>query len=70
MILKNLSVQLKIQVKPGSPRMELNSDLKEKIMAAMAKLYEAKPEALDLCRFYADPGERSVTCNTHTYTEC
>jgi hypothetical protein len=57
-----------IKVKPGLPYVEQNSAVKEKIKAAVAKRYEAKPEALDLSGLYTDPGERMVMCNTHTHT--
>jgi hypothetical protein len=58
-----------MQVKPGSPSVEQNSALKEKIKAAMAKHYKAKSEALDLSGFHTDPGERMVMYNTYTYRE-
>jgi hypothetical protein len=61
-----LYLQLKIQVKPGSPRAEVNSVFKKNMKAAIANLYKAKPAAHDLSGFEIDPGETMVMYNTHT----
>jgi hypothetical protein len=45
-------------VKPGSPHVELNFAVKEKITATMGKRFELTSKALDLFRFHTDPGER------------
>jgi len=47
-------------VKPDLPHVELNSALKEKIKAALVKRYNAELKALDLSRFHADPGKRTL----------
>jgi hypothetical protein len=67
MILNNLSLQLKVQVKPGSPSVELNSAVKKNLV--MAKLYKVKPEARDLSEFDVEPGERMVIYSAHTCTQ-
>ena len=53
-----------VRVKPDIPHVELNSALKEKIKAAMVKRYNADLKALDLSRFHADRGKRTLI---HTY---
>jgi nuclear RNA export factor len=52
--------QLVVKVKPDLPHVELNSALKEKIKAALVKRYNAELKALDLSRFHADPGKRTL----------
>jgi hypothetical protein len=47
------------------PHVELNSTLKEKIKAAMAKRYNADLKSLDLSRFHTDAGERMVMYSIH-----
>jgi PIN domain nuclease of toxin-antitoxin system len=59
-----LFAQLLIKVRSELPHVELNSDLKERIKAAMVKRYNANLKALDLSRFHTDPGERMVVYNT------
>jgi len=49
-----------VKVKPDFPHAELNSTLKEKIKAAMVKRYNVNLKALDLSRFHADPGKRTL----------
>jgi hypothetical protein len=49
-----------VKVKPDIPHVELNSTVKEKIKAAMVKRYNADLKALDLSRFHADPGKRTL----------
>ncbi|XP_069679720.1 nuclear RNA export factor 1 [Periplaneta americana] len=46
--------KLLVKVKPGIPRVELDSELKEKIKGAMVKRYNANLKALDLSRFHTD----------------
>ena len=55
-----LFAQLMVKVKPDIPHVELNSTVKEKIKAAMVKRYNADLKALDLSRFHADPGKRTL----------
>jgi nuclear RNA export factor len=47
-------------VRPGLPHVEFDSNLKEKLKAAMEKRYNRNLKALDLSRFHADPGEKMV----------
>jgi nuclear RNA export factor len=59
-----LSAQLVIKVKADLPHVELNSTLKEKIKEAMVKRYNADLKALDMSRFHADPGKRTLIDTT------
>jgi hypothetical protein len=67
----SLYLQPKIQGKPGSPVSGGEFCLKEEYEGSDSKLYEAKPEAHDLCGFDVYPGDRMVIYNilVHTYTE-
>lgn len=47
-------------MKPDVPHVELNTVLKEKIKAAMVKRYNAELKALDLSRFHADRGKKTL----------
>lgn len=45
---------LYLTVQPGTPYVEVNNELKEKIKLVMAKRYNAETNALDLSNFCAD----------------
>jgi hypothetical protein len=62
-----LYAQLLVKVRPGLPHVEIDSNLKEKLKAAMEKRYNRNLKALDLSQFHTDPGERMVIHIQNTY---
>jgi nuclear RNA export factor len=49
--------KLQVKVKPGFPICEINDKLKERLKQAMVKRYVQETNALDLSKFYLDPGK-------------
>lgn len=51
-----------IKVNTGSPHININADLKEKIKVVMGKRYNAAAKALNLQRFHSDPDLKDTFC--------
>ena len=49
-----------VKVKPGTPPLEITEALKERLKLAMGKRYVQETNALDLSKFYLDPGKNQV----------
>lgn len=54
-----------IKVNYGSPNVNINNELKEKIKLAMANRYNAENKALDLTKFHCDPLLQDYFCALH-----
>ncbi|KAJ8956646.1 hypothetical protein NQ318_014000 [Aromia moschata] len=54
--------KLFVRVYPGSPNVDMNTELKEKIKLVMAKRYNSATKALDLTKFHADPDLQNYFC--------
>lgn len=54
--------RLGIRVHSGSPNVDVNANMKEKMKLTMAKRYNAVNKALDLTRFHADPDLKDLFC--------
>lgn len=50
--------KMRVQVRPGPPPVEINEALKERLKQAMGKRYVQERNALDLSKFYHDPGNQ------------
>lgn len=50
--------KLRVKAKPGFPICEIDDKLKERLKQAMVKRYVQETNALDLSKFYHDPGKK------------
>lgn len=51
-----------IRVHSGSPHVDVNAELKERMKLTMAKRYNSATKALDLTKFHADPDLQDYFC--------
>lgn len=56
---------LQVKVNPGYPHCEINDKLKERLKQAMVKRFVQETNALDLSKFYLDPGKNTKLRNTY-----
>lgn len=52
--------KLMVIVRNAVPSVAIDAEMKEKMKLAMAKRYNATTKALDLTKFHADPGKKSL----------
>ena len=50
---------MQVRVRPGVPPVDIDDSLKERLKQAMGKRYVQETNALNLSKFYHDPGKKN-----------